>query len=250
MSQAQGPGSGGAAYLRLRRELDSDDVVRERFESCQGLVRALAWKIHKKLPPYVELEDLIQYGQQGLLEASAKFDSSRNIKFVTFAHHRIRGAILDGVSKFSWFRYSAYHGSRYEALADDLLELEGSDEAAGSSPADDARWFTGATGSLGIIYLATTGRDADGLGPVVEDLECPRPDSAAIEEEVRERLHELIGALPADAGELIRGIYFEGLSIKEAGERLGISKAWASRLHAKTLKRLERALRSLGISGS
>jgi RNA polymerase sigma factor for flagellar operon FliA len=59
-------------------------------------------------------------------------------------------------------------------------------------------------------------------------------------------LRELIDALPSDSGSLIRGAYFEGLTLKQAGERIGVSKAWASRLHAKTLQRLARALRLLG----
>jgi RNA polymerase sigma factor for flagellar operon FliA len=53
-----------------------------------------------------------------------------------------------------------------------------------------------------------------------------------------------VEGLPADAGLLIRGIYYEGLSIQEAGRKIGISKAWASRLHAKTLEKMAKALSS------
>jgi RNA polymerase sigma factor for flagellar operon FliA len=66
-----------------------------------------------------------------------------------------------------------------------------------------------------------------------------------LKQEINEKLHQLVDALPADAAALIRGAYFEGLSLKEAGERIGVSKAWASRLHAKTLGQLARSLAEL-----
>jgi RNA polymerase sigma factor for flagellar operon FliA len=68
-----------------------------------------------------------------------------------------------------------------------------------------------------------------------------------LQQEARERLAQLIPTLPADSAALIRSIYFEGLTLQEAGERLGISKGWASRLHARALEQLARGLRSVGI---
>jgi RNA polymerase sigma factor for flagellar operon FliA len=57
-----------------------------------GLVRALAWKIHQKLPRQVDLEDLVGYGTIGLVEAATTFDPSRGLRFTT-AFHRIRGVL-------------------------------------------------------------------------------------------------------------------------------------------------------------
>ena len=73
------------------------------IESCQGLVRSLAWKIHQKLPRGVDLDDLIAYGQIGLAQAARDFDVSRGGQFSTFAWYRTRGAILDGLAQMSWF---------------------------------------------------------------------------------------------------------------------------------------------------
>jgi RNA polymerase sigma factor for flagellar operon FliA len=66
-----------------------------------------------------------------------------------------------------------------------------------------------------------------------------------MDRETQQILHELISELPAQSAELIRATYFEGLTLQEAGQRLGISKAWASRLHARTLEQLGRSLRRL-----
>jgi DNA-directed RNA polymerase specialized sigma subunit len=72
------------------------------IEQCQGLVRSLAVRIHRKLPARIELDDLIAYGELGLLEAAQSFDARRGCQFSTFAYYRIRGAIYDGAAKMGW----------------------------------------------------------------------------------------------------------------------------------------------------
>ena len=221
------------------------------IEGCQGLVRSLAWKIHRNLPSYVDIDDLIGYGQLGVAEAARDFDPTRGGRFTTFAYYRIRGAIYDGLSKLTWFSRAQYHAMRYEQMANELLRLEGEPDAepAGSRVEDEARWLKGLTGSLAVVYLAThpDGDDENAEAMPIEDQSAPAPLSVAIGRETSQKLHELIDALPVEAGSLIRAVYFEGLTLQEAGQRLGVSKAWASRLHAKTLARLARSLQRLGV---
>ncbi|MBI4586189.1 MAG: sigma-70 family RNA polymerase sigma factor [Planctomycetes bacterium] len=233
--------------------IDAEKLI----EGCQGLVRSLAWKIHRKLPPYVDLDDLIAFGQLGLVQAAQDFEPERGGKFITYAYYRIRGSIFDGLSKMSWFNRHHYHSSRYEHMADELLRLEGDeDEAGGAGEAgetadsleSDLKWFKGVTSSLAVVYLASgQDRDEGESGPVLIDESIPSPSAQVITSELEEILHRLIDTLPSDAGSLIRGVYFEGLTLQEAGTRLGISKAWASRLHAKTLQRLAHSLRLIGV---
>ena len=102
---------------------------------------------------------------------------------------------------------------------------------------------------MAIVHLATPRGPADEAEPLnLTDASTPSPQAQAMEEEMRQKLHELIEALPSESGNLVRALYFEGITLEEAGKRLGISKAWACRLHAKTLGRLARALRRLGIT--
>ncbi len=225
------------------------------MEDCQGLVRSLAWKIHRKLPPQVDLEDLISFGQVGLAEAARDFDAGRGGKFTTYAYYRIRGAILDGLTKMSWFSRHTFHASRYEDSAEELIQGESGEGGEGPPVrlGDGIRWFKGVAGRLAIACLVTPqgaddGDGSDGEAAVV-DHSAPSPPAVAIENEIREKLHKLIETLPSDAGTLVRGVYFEGLTLEEAGKRVGISKAWASRLHAKTLDRLAHALRLIGVDG-
>jgi RNA polymerase sigma factor for flagellar operon FliA len=220
----------------------------ELIAACQGLVRSLAWKIHCKLPRHIDLEDLVAYGQVGLAEAARDFDPSRGGQFTTYAYYRVRGAIFDGLGKMSWFDRADYARGRYEAMADEVLALEGRDGTS-SSLDGDVRWLQDVSGTLSMVYLCSQASDDDregsGGAAGVVDRSAPSPPATAIANETARKLRELIDALPTDAATLIKAAYFEGLSLKEAGERLGISKAWASRLHAKALGQLARALTRL-----
>lgn len=217
--------------------------------SCQGLVRTIAWKIHQKLPGQVELDDLIAYGQLGLAQAARDFDGSRGAQFPTFAWYRIRGSIIDGLSQMSWFSRHAYHSGRYEQMANELLEVEARDAGSDArSPRNEADWAGSVSGALAVVYFASLSKEGrDEAEVTLEDPASPTPDRDAIGHETTAVLHEMIASLPADAGHLVRMVYFDGLTLQEAADRLNVSKSWASRLHAKTLKRLAVALMERGI---
>lgn len=253
-----GPHSAGAVEPMLDSAQQTARVVpvqahdlaeRHRLiESCRGLARSLAWKIHRKLPPSVELDDLIAYGEMGLAQAAADFDASQGVRFITYAHYRIRGAILDGLSKMSWFNRQDYHRSRYEVMASDLLALSSDDDDGPEIDDDaDARWLRQMSGSLAMVCLAS-GEDEDGRHRDLEARDDAGPDVSSMLAELRLKLRECVAGLPADARSLIEGAYFEGLTLQEAGERLGISKAWASRLHARALQSLAQSLRRVGVA--
>ena len=218
------------------------------IEDCQGLVRSIASSIHRKLPPQVELEDLIAYGQIGLVEAARDFDPMRGSRFSTYAYYRVRGAIYDGLAKMTWFSRSQQNQVRCEQMGNEALRLEGEEE----EPAEkrtievDMRWLRNVTRALAVVYLATH-RSGETEGDIrassLVDESSPEGSAAASDREIVEKLHQLIEALPEEAKSLIRATYFEGLTLQEAGQRLGVSKSWASRLHAKTLQRLARSLR-------
>jgi RNA polymerase sigma factor for flagellar operon FliA len=230
-----------AALVKTREQL---------IEECQGLVRSLAAKIQQGLPRHLDLDDLISYGQVGLAEAARDFDPGRGGQFTTFAYYRIRGAIYDGLSKMSWVNRSHYNRIKYQQMADDVLRLEsdGQADAANAGVDDGLRWLKSVTGALAIVYLSThAGHSDDSEGVDVEDRLSPSPQAVAIDRETHGKLRQLIDELPAEAQSLIRATYFEGLTLTEAGQRLGIGKAWASRLHAKALQRLARSLRLAGI---
>lgn len=214
----------------------------ELIASCQGLVRSLAWKIHRRLPSHVELEDLVGYGQVGLVEAARDFDPERGNQFTTYAYYRIRGAIFDGLSKMSWFNQADYSSGRYERMADEFLS-QGDEGEQEREVSDGIHWLKKTSGALAVVYLFCRDASSDDSGNDVADRRGEAPEDRAMRAELCEKLHHLVDELPELAQQLIRSAYFEGMSLTEASHRLGVSKAWASRLHARTLEQLARSLR-------
>ncbi len=218
-------------------------------EQNQGLVRSLAATIHRKLPPHVELDDVIAYGQVGLVEAARDFDPSRGNRFSTYAYYRIRGAIYDGLAKMAWFSRSQYQSARYELMSGAVLQQNQDETAAEASPEAELRWLRDLSGKLAVVSLLT---HAEGSSPSREislaDSARFAPPTIAIDVEIKEKLDGLIAALPDDERTVIRATYFDGLTLQDAGRTLSISKSWATRLHAKALRRLARSLKLLGLA--
>lgn len=226
-------------------------ISAELIDEGQRLVHSLAARIHRGLPSRFELDDLVGYGQVGLAEAARDFHAEQGCKFTSFAFYRVRGAIYDGLSKMSWTSRARYNRLRYEQMANLALseEREGSEASPSASLLEDARWLRSATEKLTVVFLAFLQDDAQGEGDAesqIPDPESP-PAVTAAAREINEKLHALIDALPQDEQMLIRATYFEGETLQEAASKLGISKSWASRLHAKTLETLARSLRRFGL---
>ncbi|HEY8746375.1 MAG TPA: sigma-70 family RNA polymerase sigma factor [Tepidisphaeraceae bacterium] len=224
--------------------VDPAPNAQQLVHSCQGMVRSLAWKIKQKLPPQVDLDDLIGYGQLGLVQAAGDFEPDRGGLFSTYAYYRIRGAILDGLSQMAWFSRADFHRARYERMAGELLEAESSSQGSPAPEGDrplaaEAGWFADLAAKLSMVYLASGAESGNGATLVDGGI---APPAQVIASEMREKLMEMIAALPPAAQALIRGTYFEGVTLQEAGKRMGISKAWASRLHARALAQLSRSM--------
>jgi RNA polymerase sigma factor for flagellar operon FliA len=216
------------------------------IEENQGLVRSLALKIHRKLPPHVELDDLVAYGQIGLAEAARDFDPSRGGRFSTYAYYRIRGEIYDGLAKMNWFSRSEYRRIRYNQMANDTLEADGAKNPAadGDDAEGELRWFRDISSNLAVVCIATQGDFGQQASLAsMADPTAPDPPTVVISRETTHRLRQLIDTLPSEARKLIVATYFGGETLQEAGRHLGISKSWASRLHAKALEHLARSLR-------
>lgn len=216
------------------------------INEAQGLVRSLAMRVHRSLPIPMDLDDLIAYGQLGLAEAAQKFDPTTGARFTTFAYYRVRGAIYDGVSKMNWTSRARIRRLRFREMADDVLESDGSKTDSGTGPTDDADWLGKMAERLAVVYLASGDEDSDGnvLSQTPDEHEIP--SKVAANREMQTTLRKLVADLPPDAKRLINGIYFEGFSLTEAAERAGISKSWASRIHAKSLDQLAQSLRRTG----
>lgn len=218
---------------------EHDAKVARLMANCQGLVRSIAWKIHQKVPSHVDLDDLIGFGQVGLAEAARDFDESRGVNFTTYSYYRIRGAILDGLNKMNWFSTADYNRGKYEHLANDVMSV---DQKEDGSYAADLSWFSSTTKALASVYLLSQLGSGDQPGPEKIDDGDQSGIIRVDNSDVIKKMNQMVAELPEQQRSIIEGVYFEGLTIKDAGERVGISKAWASRLHKQALEQLVRQL--------
>lgn len=211
-----------------------------RIESCQGLVRSIAIAIHKKLHGVHDLDDLIAYGQLGSAQAAREFDPARGAQFSTYAYYRIRGAIYDGVAKMGWQKMTVRRDAAWnEVLAEDAEKKE---EAATSDSGD---WLEGITERMATASLLSSSGDSSKMD--VADADAVQPITEICSAELKVHLHRLVDQLPPDTAQLIRDTYFQGLTMQEAAANLGVSKSWASRMHAKGLQILGERLRLMGL---
>lgn len=219
----------------------------ELIEEGQGLVRSLALKVFRSIPVSADLEDLIAYGEVGLAEAARDYDPTKGAQFCTFAYYRVRGAIYDGLAKMTWTSRARYRRLRYERMADEALAAE-RHEGSGQqySLEESGNWFARVTEKLAVVYLASGGDESMEQVSRVEDSTTSAPQ-ALLHREASERLRELVASLEPVERRVIQAVYFEGFSLQEAANQVGISKSWASRMHAKILEQLAQKLRRLDL---
>ena len=219
-------------------------------EEGQALVHSLAARIRRNVPIRVDLDDLIAYGEVGLAEAARDYDPDNGASFTTFAYYRIRGAIYDGVARMSWTGRAYCRRRRFQRAAREYLaaHTEASSHDDRGSLEDNARWLRDATDSLAVIFFGSFESNGESdYESTLEDTAAEPASVIAARREIVAQLHDLLGTLPRLEERLIREVYFNGATLQEAGEFLGISKSWASRLHARALERLAAALRRKGI---
>ena len=221
--------------MRHDAQKTKEATPQQLVNSCQGLVRSIAWKLHQRLPSHVDLDDLIGFGQIGLAEAARDFDPHRGVSFTTYSYYRIRGSILDGLGKMSWFNQADFNRGRYEQSANDVLA---SSNEEGGSLEDQVNWFATTSNALATVFLVSQLGSDDSRPAESVDESYVQAERRVEEQDLLEKLRGLIDELPEQQQVIVKGVYFEGITIKSAGERVGISKAWASRVHKQALETL------------
>jgi len=228
---------------------DSEEVIHALIAEGQKLVRSLAREIHRRFNNQFDYEDLVGYGQIGLAQAASEFDPNRGARFTTYAYYRVRGAIYDGLSKLNWTSRSQYNRMRAEQASAEVLQKgpHRADGWSGTSLTEDSLWLTGISQQLAATSLATLIPLGEFAGTIEDDDDQNSPLSSVETTEVSERLRQIVSSLDDEPRKLIEAVYFEGTTLQVAADRLGISKSWASRLHARTLQSLALGLRDIGV---
>jgi RNA polymerase sigma factor FliA len=213
-------------------------------ETHLSFVRSVAAKVKEQLPREIEFDDLVAYGTQGLMEAAERYDPAHGTAFTTFSYYRIRGAIYDGLRGMGWLPRGEYARLRFEERANSLLQ-NATDREVGTAPGDreelgledDVRSIADALGSVAAIFVLA-------LDALPEEPADPaaRPEQLVEEQQQRHVVREALASLPEKERRLLELYYFEDKSLLDAGQALGLSKSWASRLHARAVTLLKEAL--------
>lgn len=218
------------------------------IERYLPFVKRIAGKILASFTPPLELDDLVSYGVVGLSDALERYRPEIGVPFESFAHYRVRGAIMEGISRQCPMSRHTYRRLRLGQKANDQMEGVSRDLAGSADrTADrDTTMIVATVRDLASIYtVAHLARRWEEDGPEME-FEDPSAGRAHEERVTRNEVDGFIERLPADQAKLLRLYYFEDLTLEEAGKRLGFKKSWACKLHRAALGRLREMIEPTG----
>jgi len=221
------------------------------------MIKYVANRIAMRLPPHIEVDDLISVGVLGLMDAISKYDSSRGAKFKTYAEFRVRGAILDELRSMDWVpRSIRQKASAVDKVVQKLqakLRRTPEDEEVAKEMGlslDQFHDTLNETKSIPIFSLEDLGI-AKESGEQQSLLDClagkadadPQTQIRLIE--LKEIIAKAIDALPEKERLMVSLYYYEELTMKEIGAVLEITESRVSQIHSKAVYRLRTKLKAI-----
>ena len=231
-------------------QLDRDALIRQHAP----LVRRIAQHMIARLPPNVELDDLIQVGMIGLADALSRYEASQGVQFETFASQRIRGSMLDELRDNDWMSRSSRKGQKDIERAIRQLEQE-----LGRSPKeseiatsmdmalDEYQSMLSKVRGTQLVYLEDISPgDDEGesfLDRFVADADAD-PFTLLRDERMRSALVTAIENLP-EREKYVMGMYYEHeMNLKEIAAVLEVTESRVSQLHSQAVARLRTKMRA------
>ncbi|MDD0843843.1 RNA polymerase sigma factor FliA [Pseudomonas sp. Gutcm_11s] len=239
-----------ASGLRMYNKAQAQDSQHQLIERYAPLVKRIAYHLLARLPASVQVDDLMQAGMIGLLEASKKYDGTKGASFETYAGIRIRGAMLDEVRKGDWAPRSVHRNTRMVSDAIRAIEARTGRDAKDQEVAAELQLsledYYGILGdTLGSRLFSFDDLVQDGeQGGLHEDVSSSHggPLHGLEDERFQAALADAIAHLP-ERERLVLSLYYdEELNLKEIGEVLGVSESRVSQLHSQCAARLRARL--------
>jgi len=243
-----------SAIALLWREFKAsgEERLRERLIlHYSPLVKYVAGRVGVGLPPNIEQADLVSYGIFGLIDAIEKFDLERAIKFETYAISRIKGAIIDELRAIDWIPRSVRYKARevekaYAALEAKLhrspTEAEVAEELG--IKLEDLHTIFSQVSFVNVVALdelMSAGQergDKLSLVDTLEDTKAEDPVAAFETEETKFLLAKAINTLPEREKIVVTLYYYEGLTLAEIGQVLGVTESRICQMHTKAVLQL------------
>jgi len=221
------------------------------------MIKYVANRIAMRLPPHIEVDDLISVGVLGLMDAISKYDSSRGAKFKTYAEFRVRGAILDELRAMDWVpRSIRQKASSVDKVVQSLqvkLSRSPEDQEVAKEMGISLEQFhttLNETKSIPVFSLDDLGIAKDS-GEQQSLLDClagkadadPQTQIRLIE--LKEIIAKAIDTLPEKERLMVSLYYYEELTMKEIGAVLEITESRVSQIHSKAVYRLRTKLKAI-----
>ena len=233
----------------VKGKADKNSLLTEHMP----LVKRLAHQMKAKLPPSVEVDDLIQAGMIGLLDAIQRYEENHGAQFETYAVLRIRGAMLDELRSSDWLPRSTRQNMRKVEQAMATLQQQlgrppSESEIAKSLKLSlaDYQEMLGDSGGHQLVYYEDF-HDEDGNDSWLDRyaVDDDDPLRALLETDFRQAVIDAIDSLPPRE-KILMGLYYEEeLNLKEIGAVMGVSESRVSQLHSQAVGRLRTYLREL-----
>ena len=238
-------------YSIAGRSLSREEIVHKYLP----LVKYVAGKISVNLPSHVEINDLINEGILGLIDAISKYDDSRGVKFETYATTRISGAILDALRAMDWVPRAVRQKARelervFVALENDIGRVPEDEEIAKAMGLKLKEYHTLLLKIRGTSILSLEEFLPNEKGHEVALLDTlkdsgPDPTHQVESAEVKSALAQAVESLPQQERTVISLYYFEGLTLKDIKSVLNVSESRVSQIHAQAVIRLRSKLKAL-----
>jgi RNA polymerase sigma factor for flagellar operon FliA len=238
-------------WRRLKQQ-DDEDARDRLIVHYAPLVKYVAGRMSSALPAHVDESDLISYGLIGLIGAVERFDPGRSVKFETYAVSRIKGAIIDELRSLDWVPRSVRARAReIERKASELehqLHRVPTDEELANALDIELEEFHGLINQISnssIVALdemwtvSAAGSETMSLIDTLGDRSAGDPANLLDVTELREGLADAIASLPEREKIVVALYYYDGLTLREIGDVLGVTESRVSQLHTKAILRLK-----------
>jgi RNA polymerase sigma factor for flagellar operon FliA len=214
------------------------------------LVKRIAYQLAARLPASVQVDDLMQAGMIGLLDAMSHFDETQGAQFETYASQRIRGAMLDELREIDWVPRSVRKTARdiesaIAALQQQLGHAPSEQEIAtamGVELAEYQSMLADARGHQLVYYEDFHNEDGDPVELNLADAR-PNPFETIQDEGMRRALVAAIADLPEREKMMMAMYYQEDLNLKEIGAVMGVSESRVCQIHSQAVMRLRSKLK-------
>jgi len=220
---------------------NQDELVRKQAP----LVKRIAYHLMSRLPPTVQVDDLVQSGMIGLLEASRNYDDSQGASFETYAGIRIRGAMLDEIRKGDWAPRSLHRKVREISRVVAEIEAETGRDARDAEVA--ARLNMDLDSYYQTLQDATSHKvfsfeDLPSKDDIISEglyERIPEPSENVEKEKFKNALAQAIASLP-ERERLVMSLYYrEELNLRETGAVMGVSESRVCQIHSQAVVRLK-----------